>query len=354
MGSPEVKFFDREEEARRLRSILGGVPHLLYFVYGPINTGKTALLIHLLESLPEGYCSFYINFRWRNVRKVEDLIRVLFLVRRQKHAEIKNFLKELIRESSRALRVLKGIPIPEGVFDLLFGDKESVEDIFAFLEDYFTEIEEEGLKPVLFLDEMQTIKDLLNASGRPVLSGLFNFFVGMTKERHLVHILCATSDSLFLEEVYRDAHLEGRAGYLLVDDLSKERALAVYEEFGFREKEDIWCYLGGKLGDMIRLYEKKREGWGEREALRAMLLAERTRLEWVLRRAEERGFAEGVGRALEVLRREGKKRYMELPDREVRFLVEENVLFYDPVEGMVRPQGRLIERAMEEFGVGGA
>jgi AAA+ ATPase superfamily predicted ATPase len=33
----------------------------------------------------------------------------------------------------------------------------------------------------------------------------------MTKEKHLCHSFCATSDCLFIEEVYRNAGLKGRA-----------------------------------------------------------------------------------------------------------------------------------------------
>ena len=33
-------FVDRERERRELRAALSGRPNLVYFVYGPINSGK--------------------------------------------------------------------------------------------------------------------------------------------------------------------------------------------------------------------------------------------------------------------------------------------------------------------------
>jgi len=58
-----MAFYNREEDIRRMRAVLSGDPNLVYFVYGPINSGKTALLMKVLEELPEEYRVFYINFR---------------------------------------------------------------------------------------------------------------------------------------------------------------------------------------------------------------------------------------------------------------------------------------------------
>ena len=57
------EFVDREREKRELKAVLSGRPNLVYFVYGPINSGKTALLMKVAEELSEDYRIFYINFR---------------------------------------------------------------------------------------------------------------------------------------------------------------------------------------------------------------------------------------------------------------------------------------------------
>jgi AAA+ ATPase superfamily predicted ATPase len=106
------------------------------------------------------------------------------------------------------------------------------------------------------------LKDEINAGGKPLLGKLFNFMVRLTKETHLCHVLCATGDCLFIEDVYNNARLEGRARYILVDDLSKESAFRIYKEFGFEDKELVWEYIGGKIGDMVILFEEKEQGYG--------------------------------------------------------------------------------------------
>ena len=91
-----MPFFNREEDIKRMKAVLSGEPNLVYFVYGPINSGKTALLMKVFEELSEKYVVFYINFRWRDVQTVDDLIRVLFKVKRGKVSEeTKEFIKEV-------------------------------------------------------------------------------------------------------------------------------------------------------------------------------------------------------------------------------------------------------------------
>lgn len=75
------EFVDREREKEELKAVLSGRPNLVYFVYGPINSGKTTLLMKVFEELPEEYIVFYINFRWREVSNIGELLQVLFEVK---------------------------------------------------------------------------------------------------------------------------------------------------------------------------------------------------------------------------------------------------------------------------------
>ena len=211
-------------------------------------------------------------------------------------------------------------------------------------------IRNEGYQPVFVLDEMQVVKEVINATGRSVIAGLFNFLIGMTKETHLCHILCATSDCLFIEDVYNNARLQGRAKYLLVDDLCREEAFRVYDRFGFREKDVIWEYIGGKIGDMVRLYEKRKQGYSEREGIERMLEVQVSQIRWMLKLLEE-GEREGpsvreIIEVLEKFKESGEVEDVKISSRVLRFLVEENLLFYNPVRGVVRYQSELIRRAV--------
>ena len=179
------EFVDREREKRELKAVLSGRPNLVYFVYGPINSGKTALLMKVFEELSEKYKVFYINFRARHVAEFTDLLKVLFEVKYgSKRKKIPGIVKEFLKAGAKVVEKFKGIPVPEKVFDYLFVDSRKVEDVFRYLEDIFEEIVRRGYRPVFVLDEMQVIKEIVNKAGRPVLSELFNFAVRMTKETH--------------------------------------------------------------------------------------------------------------------------------------------------------------------------
>ena len=344
------EFVDRVREIKELKAVLSGRPNFVYFVYGPINSGKTALLMKVFEELPEEYVVFYINFRGLDVERVEDLMRVLFDVEYGKGKEaVKEIAKELIREGSKLLKKAKGIPIPEKVFDYLFESKRKTEDAFRYLENLFREVVEGRRRPVLVIDEMQVIKEIVNGAGRPVLSELFNFAVRMTKETHLCHCLCATSDCLFIEDVYSNARLEGRAEYILVDDLDKNSALRVYKEFGLEDKKLVWDYIGGKIGDMIKLFERKKRGYSEREALERMLRDEVARLEWLDAKVfKERRDAEELWEFLKEFKEGERTISLKKNFEKLIYWIKENILFYNPVEGTVRPQGRLLWRAIRE------
>ena len=347
------EFINREKELKRVQALLSGRPNLIYFVYGPINSGKTALLTKVFEELPEDYVVFYFNFRGIYIENIGDLLQVLFEIKAgEQKTEIKEVLKEFLKEGAKKLKKTKGIPIPENIFDKIFNAKK-LENIFKYLETVFEEIRGSERMPVFVLDELQTIKEMINTQGRPLIYELFNFMVRLTKETHLCHCLCATSDCLFIESIYSNARLEGRAKYVLIDDLSREEAFKIYEEFGFENRELVWKYIGGKIGDVISLYEEKKQGYTEEEALKRMLKNEIGRLEWMIDLIEE-GLKQGppveeIRKILKKFKEKEKRKYKEMKGNVLKFLIEENILFYNPVEGTVRPQSRLIHRAIKEL-----
>ncbi len=354
------EFVDREKEKKELLTILSGRPSLVYFVYGPINSGKTVLLTRVFEELPENYRVFYINFRRVELSKYEDFVRTLFVPREE--GFLRRVLKGLrgIKELDIGMVALEygekilnkinfSFEIPVSLMRLFFSVKEKERDCFKYLEELFRRLREKGLVPVLVFDEIQMVKEI--RKNGPVIHDVFNFMVSMTKETHLCHCLCATSDCLFIEEIYNSARLEGRARYLLVDDLDRARAYEVYEEFGFEDKDLVWEYVGGKFGDMVILFEEKRRGYSEREAIFGMLKNESFRLEWLgarLFKKEEK--AQEIWDYLKKFK-DKYERKISVRDEidKAIFWIRENILFYNPVEGTLRPQGRLIWHVIKKM-----
>jgi len=218
-----IEFYNREKEMRELTRILSTDPTLITFIYGPINSGKTELITNLIKNLPESQKVFYINLRGRFISNYDEFIKVLFDVEHAaRYERIKEFLKPVVNVLPESY---SGIPIPKDLFLNLFKEKE-VEDAFVYIETVLRAFYKDDYPPVLVIDELQVIGDL--KVDDLLIYKLFNFFVRLTKELHLAHVFVASSDSLFIEQVYSEAMLEGRCRYLLVDDFSEATTMGFF------------------------------------------------------------------------------------------------------------------------------
>ena len=347
-----IEFFNREKDIIKIKNIVKNTPNTVYFIYGPINSGKTSLLMKVFEDLPDDYRVFYINFRGIETRKYEDFVNALFTVKHQTFWEKVKEKSDLISAGIQfvekvAEKLNYTFPVPKQILMALISGKDSSEqiDCFKYLEELMRKLREKGKKVVFVLDELQMLKEL--KKNGYILHDLFNFLVRITKETHLCHCLCATSDCLFIEEIFSNARLEGRAKFILIDDLDKNDAFYVYDKFKFEKKEIVWDYIGGKIGDMINLYEEKKQGYSEEEGLKRMLKMEIGRIRWLMKKVDK----EEREKLLETLNKIAEKEVVnqnEINENELKFLINKNILFYDPLEDIIRPQGKIIWNAIRE------
>ncbi|PXF60708.1 MAG: hypothetical protein C4B59_07710 [Candidatus Methanogaster sp.] len=73
-----IEFHNREREIKEIKDLLDSEPSLITFAYGPMNSGKTTLINHLIEQLSEECAPFYINLRGCFITGYEDFLNVLF------------------------------------------------------------------------------------------------------------------------------------------------------------------------------------------------------------------------------------------------------------------------------------
>ncbi|MCG7847652.1 MAG: ATP-binding protein [ANME-2 cluster archaeon] len=346
-----IPFHNRERELNEVMKILEVEPSLITFIYGPINSGKTTMISHLIDQLPEEYVVFYINLRGRFISDYRDFIRVLFKIETEK--KYKEILKTISEISAETLK-FSGIPVAESVMNALFKEK-SYEDVFEFLEEYFTTIAK-NKRPVLIIDELQVVGDL-KINGL-LMYKLFNFFIRLTKELHLCHIFAVSSDSLFIENVYSEAMLDGRCRYLLVDDFDYETAAALVEGHGFTddEKAVAWEYCGGKPVCLMELiYADNRE-----QIAKDMLKTRVTQLKDLLDYLDytkprimigDDEYLVEKGDIADILNRFVDTEYIDdegLNRPAKHFLIKDNILFLNPHTGIIKPQSRLNLLAIRE------
>jgi len=338
-----IEFHDREQETKEFMDILDAEPSQITFVYGPINSGKTTLISHLIEQLPAEYIPFYINLRGRFITGYEDFLNVLFEIDEGDMIDnVSGYATSILKD----LKIVSGIPIPLNLFQQIFEKKDKSKDMFRYIERFFAEMSKKRV-PVLIIDELQVIGDL-KIDGLLIYK-LFNFFVRLTKELHLAQVFVVTSDSLFLEQVHSEAMLSGRCRYLQVDDFDFETTSAFLSEYGFNdeEKERAWNCCGGKPVYLVKLVNTKLVSGDIIEKSEMMLEEEISRLIFLLARNKER--KRDIIDMLSIFASAEEVKYSDDMDIDLlSFLVKQNLLFLDPVRRTIKPQSRLNLLAIRE------
>ena len=341
-----IAFHNREKEMKEIRDILDAEPSLITFVYGPINSGKTTMISHLIKELPEDYAPFYVNLRGRFITDYEDFLNVLFEI--DESDGVSN-VAEYAKSALKDLGAVSGIPIPINLFERIFEKKDKSKDMFKYIEQFFVEVSKTRT-PILIIDELQVIGDL-KIDGFLIYK-LFNFFIRLTKELHLAHVFVITSDSLFIEQVHSKAMLEGRCRYLLVDDFDYRTTMGFLDRYNFsdEEKSVAWNYCGGKPVCLVELVNAKINGKDmESEAKKFLKIG----TSQILSIFDEiaLGKIEYSEKALidefKNFENEELVQYDKV-NKEKIFLVERNVLFIDPTQRTIKPQSRLNLLAIRE------
>ncbi len=373
-----MKFFDREKEIHKILSIIEGEPNLIYFIYGPINSGKTALINEIINNRldRDKYVVFYINLRGIFISKYDDFMEVLFEVYEESFIDkVKRLFLSLINDSPDVIKsstllnitgVVNAIPIPKNTLNELLKGKE-VKNVFRYITNVLMRIKKEGKRPIIIIDELQKIGDMkINGF---LIYELFNYFVDLTKELHLCHVFCLSSDSLFIERVYNEAMLENRASYILVDDFDKETSLKFMDflseeilnkKLSDEDKELIYSYVGGKP-ILIETVINSLRYENLEDILESMLNDEISKLDMFLEILDYSKPKVEVGDEIIELKKEDiikalklfKDNYeiskKEIPTPVYIYLVKRNILFLNPQKRILKPQSFLVWNAIKKL-----
>ncbi|WP_064496782.1 ATP-binding protein [Methanocaldococcus jannaschii] len=391
-----MKFFNREKEIHKILSIIEGEPNLIYFIYGSINSGKTALINEIINNRLDKnkYIVFYFDLREIFISKYDDFIEVLF----EEYEGDKSPI-EVIKAIINDLPSLYGIPIPKNTLNEIF-KKKTTKNVFRYITNVLMDIKREGKQPIIIIDELQKIGDMkINGF---LIYELFNYFVSLTKHKHLCHVFCLSSDSLFIERVYNEAMLEDRVDYILVDDhrggyapsigilpqiesgvafgnpaleysnrgfasmrgeyilvddfdketalkfmdfLAKENNMSLTNE----DKELIYNYVGGKPVLIIKVIDKLRYE-NLNDILDFMLKDATQKLKYFLEdvKEEDEELYKKVVDALKLFKEDYEIEDIKIPKKIREFLIKRNILFLNPIEGILKPQSFLVWNAIKK------
>jgi AAA+ ATPase superfamily predicted ATPase len=338
-------FINRENELRDLRKFIDKEPSEILFLHGPKSSGKTTLLYKFLEQIEKEQ---KLDVKFLNLRKLlipnyKDFLEIFFGVDYSKSKEdVKEKREYDLKFFKLSVEALKGI-------------KAGELDPFVVMEKEFLKQGKKGIKPVVIIDELQAIDKIYmeNGKDRQLIIELFNFFVAMTKESHLAHIIIASSDGYFLDTVYNDSKLKKSSKFYNVDYLPKEDVmewlLNLERYSGIKdytltpgEAEQIWDTVGGSMweiqdiltelfdnpiDDVLKLYKEKMRG----------IIAHYTEFDKYKKQVLQ------VFNDKEIVRSTDLENLpMEMPRLKelLRDMVRNNILYFDPTEAIYFPQGR--------------
>ncbi len=322
-----MRFYNRERELNYLKTYCQLEPNSILFVYGPKSSGKSTVMRRVIKELDgSNVVFFYYNLRKYATYSKEEFLRIFFE---------KSDKKYLLNKLELNLGVCKfGI---EENFDF---NSLYLNDVFAKINESINAVVEEGKKPVLIIDELQKLKNIYFNSGKSLLNELFNLFVSLTKMEHLCHVICLTSDTLFIEEIHRNSTLENASKYYLIDWLRKESIKRILKEEGFNEKEIDYClnYLSLPY-EIVDLIENKKLGLSVEETIRQWINIEADKLKYIIDTSNlnEDEIYNILSKLKDNIKVDYKKEVKKEEMKYIKFLIEREVLFYDVVNGIIKP-----------------
>src|SRR6056297_3361632 len=250
----EPAFINRQEEIEYLKQWIDERPKHILFFYGPKSSGKTTLIYKFFENYLNDEKQFSVKlFNLREVLLVnyEDFLQRFFQVEDAQE-------KDTTQTRQYNLRVFKlTVQTQQKI-------KDRQLDPFDVMKAELKELNAQGIRPVIIIDELQALESIYFNSQRELIKELLNFFVAMTKESHLCHVLLSSSDGYFIEKLYNDSKLRKTAKLFEVDYLPREDIIywlnnldkeSNIREFtlGRSQIEYIWEHFGGSIWEISSL-----------------------------------------------------------------------------------------------------
>ena len=331
-------FINRIEEKKYFLDYFNWAPTNILFVYWPKSTWKTTLINKIIK---EDLNNNKFNVNFLNLRSVLLTNFIDF-----KHIFFPEHLK------SKTKQILEWAKLSAFWFSWEPKDLDLIEtNIFTVLENKIRELNSKWIKPVIIIDEFQYLKDIFidKERGIKLINELFKFFISLTKQFNLCHIVCLTSDSYFLEELYNDTKLANTSDFYLMEHLSKKDIFYWLEDLEKIDKkivEKIWRKLGGSVWEIWQVLISYKNTWNYENKLDDLLKTKYSLvLDWYRRQINN---PEKKSDFVKIIKNISKKWYYKYWIEEnyyelIKELVDKDIWFYDIKDDKITANSKSLE-----------
>ncbi len=265
-----MKFYDREKDLEYFKKYFLLEPNSILFVYGPKSSGKSTILIEVIKELSnrDDIVFFYYDLRKYATPTKEEFLEIFFEKTNKKY---------VLNKLEFDLKVFRF------GFDFNNNKEISLNDFFTKINESINSVVRDGKRPVLIIDELQKLRNIYFNGGKSLLNELFNLFIHLTKVKHIRHVVCLTSDTLFIEEIYRNSTLENTSEYYLIDWLDENTLKEILRDEGFNDNE---INLASKYislpYEIAVLKDKKKLGISVEETIRQWINIESSKIKYLI------------------------------------------------------------------------
>ena len=341
-------FVNRQRELDELRNYLSTPANSILFLYGPKSSGKTTLMYHLFEQMEKekGYEINFLNLREVLLTSYDDFIDAFF-----KSTENDNGLKTGTRRQYSLFGFFKLDAFTERML------KKKQEDPFLVMKREFQRLQKKNIQPVIIIDEFHKLDGLyMPDKQKRLMVELMNFFVAMTKESHLCHVIIASSDAFFIEQVYVDSKLRKTSKFMKLDYLEKEDVLTwlgdVQKHNKIREYTlddaqiaTIWNTVGGSAWEIYYILEEL----FQRPLDEIVAKIKREKVAMITDVIRRQRTAEPVLKRFYDSNTISARLLFDVDNSLLGWLVKDNIIYYDPVEGEYGIQGKSLEWGIKGY-----
>ncbi len=346
-------FVNREKEIRYWHRTFFGWPFLIHFVYGPKSCGKTTLLEKVRDDiLADENLKNKITFFWYDLRgeifvNYKNVLDFLF--------PLYDIYEERMKEERKGVEInLKVFKITKEIKEAI--EKKEITPTLIMNRAIDREVAK-GKKVVIVLDELQALKDIYINEKRTILKELLNYFVRITKVEHKAVVIGMSSNAFFIEQLYNDSTLEGASEFVYLDYLNLPEIYAWLTRYGFTEDEIeyIWEKVGGYNYLISRIIQAKKEGEDWRKIIDLSIQQAKGKIIDLLGDIKDENKRQRVIQVLKEFTENGPRlklnieRYTGEYKEIIRFLVDREIIFYDPLRAELWIQFKSHYFAMQEL-----